>query len=540
MRNIQNKISKKYFWMILIIIIYLSFRLLNLVGLPVFADEAIYIRWSQLILDNGWEYVFFPVNDGKTALFIWQLVPFLAFNFDPLWMARFLSVLGGLFQLLILLWIAKQFHWSKASLVFLLIFVTVIPYWFFHHRMALMDGWLSVWISLIMALQILYLNTIKKDFSSINLKTLINGTFTNKRLLLTFIFSVISIASALLTKVPAVLAFPALVLTPLLIEKVSKKSFLLMMVMMTQLILGSLLAGLTLLHPTGPQLFARGSDFLLPLGEVLAGRWRETLPSIPTHLGYFWHYVGASLFALIFYGFYRSDSRKLTLILVFQAVLFMAPIWLLGKMVYPRYLFPALIWLSLAGAYVFQFYWLDLLTFLKKSSLLSFFKKSLIIFISFAILHSFLVSFQFLWFAWTNADKIPFVGPDATQYLQSWSSGHGIRETYELALEWLKKNPEKPLFLATEGRFGTLPDGLLMYNFPEPGNNLTIEGTGSTLISEIPKELIGKASANTTFWLIVNTDRLSNPPIDSQLLAQFCRPNSSPCLQVWSVPTKTN
>ncbi len=51
-------------------------RLYNLTILPVFVDEAIYIRWSQVMKAES-TLRFLPLSDGKQPLFMWVVIPFL-------------------------------------------------------------------------------------------------------------------------------------------------------------------------------------------------------------------------------------------------------------------------------------------------------------------------------------------------------------------------------------------------------------------------------------------------------------------------------
>jgi hypothetical protein len=69
------KISK--WWLVVgsgIALLYLFTHLWKLTILPVFADESIYIRWAQLIIDDWKQYLFFPLNDGKTPLQMWLMI----------------------------------------------------------------------------------------------------------------------------------------------------------------------------------------------------------------------------------------------------------------------------------------------------------------------------------------------------------------------------------------------------------------------------------------------------------------------------------
>jgi len=71
-----NAKQKHWLIIVLILIFYLILTIFRLSKLPVFADEAIYIRWTQLIIDDWQRYLFFPMNDGKTPLQMWLMLPF--------------------------------------------------------------------------------------------------------------------------------------------------------------------------------------------------------------------------------------------------------------------------------------------------------------------------------------------------------------------------------------------------------------------------------------------------------------------------------
>jgi predicted membrane-bound mannosyltransferase len=79
---------------ILIIILGILLRLLNLNSLPVFADEAIYVRWSQVMqAEPGLRFL--PLSDGKQPLYMWLTIPFLKLVTDPLLAGRVLTALSG-------------------------------------------------------------------------------------------------------------------------------------------------------------------------------------------------------------------------------------------------------------------------------------------------------------------------------------------------------------------------------------------------------------------------------------------------------------
>ena len=74
--------------------LYFLTRLFSLTAIPVFGDEAIYIRWSQIIR-NVETLRFIPLTDGKQPLFMWIVSSIIQFFSDPLFAARLISVLAG-------------------------------------------------------------------------------------------------------------------------------------------------------------------------------------------------------------------------------------------------------------------------------------------------------------------------------------------------------------------------------------------------------------------------------------------------------------
>src|ERR1035437_649181 len=72
-----------------------ALRFYHLTILPIFCDEAIYIRWAQIMKAEE-TLRFLPLSDGKEPLFMWIMIPFLKFIHNPLVAGRIVSVLSGL------------------------------------------------------------------------------------------------------------------------------------------------------------------------------------------------------------------------------------------------------------------------------------------------------------------------------------------------------------------------------------------------------------------------------------------------------------
>ena len=127
--NLKNSLI-----LIIICVLFLVSRIWNLNSLPVFGDEAIYIRWAQIIKSVD-TLRFIPLTDGKQPLFMWLNSISLRFISDPLISGRLISVFSGLGILVTLFLISHSF---LPSLIYIF-----LPFAFFFDRLATADTLLS-------------------------------------------------------------------------------------------------------------------------------------------------------------------------------------------------------------------------------------------------------------------------------------------------------------------------------------------------------------------------------------------------------------
>ena len=79
---------------ILLVAAYFVLRLIFLSRLPIFTDEAIYLRWAQIALnDAAWRFI--SLTDGKQPMFVWAAMVLMKFIHDPLVAGRLVSVATG-------------------------------------------------------------------------------------------------------------------------------------------------------------------------------------------------------------------------------------------------------------------------------------------------------------------------------------------------------------------------------------------------------------------------------------------------------------
>jgi hypothetical protein len=501
--------SKKWFsaW-IFLLIAYTFSHLYNLLALPVFADESIYIRWSQLMVDDWWRYFLFPLQDGKTPLFMWLLAPLQLLPVGQLWVSRVFVVGLGAAQMGVSGWTVWQITKSQRAAWLTGVLVACMPFWFFHHRMALIDGLLVLLLSVMVSV-VLSLSAEKK--------------VSNRSILLSTALVILTWLS-LMTKTPAILAFPGLVLLSVYFDP---KHWMKIILVGGSLALGVVLFLLMRAVPGFGQLFSRGSDFLWPLGELLRGAWRQTLPNILSYLSYFVVYMGPATVLLLLSGLFGRHKHSATTHRLFWAGwLFIVPIWLMGKVVFARYFLPVMVFWTPALA-------LSLERILEQLSATKNLQKRVGMSLLLALLvGSIAIQWAtFMFLAWWSPNQLPLTESDKQQYLMEWSSGHGIAPL----TEWLEtESKTRTIAVATEGRFGTLPDGLLLNFYRRNVGNLYIEGIGYP-VQALPISFIERAEIFSQVLLVVNSHRQEMGLQKQQLLFEYCRPYGAPCLQVYDI-----
>ena len=129
-------------------------RLYNLGTLPIFTDEAIYVRWAQIAKnDPAWRFI--SLTDGKQPLFIWGIMVAMRFVEDPLLAGRVVSLVAGFFTSIGLFFLARQLFknmWIGMLSSFLYI---LYPFAVVYDRMALYDslvGTFAIWSILLVVL----------------------------------------------------------------------------------------------------------------------------------------------------------------------------------------------------------------------------------------------------------------------------------------------------------------------------------------------------------------------------------------------------
>ena len=477
--NMTNKYSHKkifffgrqgLFLFLFLVVGYFLTRFYQLTVLPVFCDEAIYIRWSQ-IMRNEPSLRFLPLQDGKQPLFMWLTMPALKVFTDPLFAGRFVSILAGFATLLgiILLSFLVEVNWLFTALLYLL-----TPFSLFFDRMALVDSLLSAFGIWALNFSLLLARKTQLDLAMI-LGIILGG--------------------ALLTKSPAVFF---LFLSPLVITldqlrpgKLTKKN-LINVLKSLGLFLISLAFALTIynvlrLGPNFHLIASRNKDYIYSFREIIQHPLEPFLRNAQSAWRYYWHYLTPLVFILGILGvLVNFRSGRFLSLLIWWLIPFFIQL-AIAKTLTARYLLfsvPVFLIFVSEGIRSFQ-------SRLKKRK--------------WAFLFWLLILFPLIYldyWLWHNPSQAPLPEDERKGYLQDWTAGWGIKSV----ADYLKRLPrDKNIVVGTEGFFGTLPEGLQIYLQGEPG--ITVIGVGYP-IKEIPEPLINAKKAGDRVYLVVNQSRL--------------------------------
>lgn len=461
---------KLVFLLVPVIVFFFGSRLVNLTLIPVFCDEAIYIRWSQVMRAEP-TLRFLPLSDGKQPLFMWLTIPFLKVFSDPLFASRLLSVLAGFLSLVgVFLLALRLFEVPKIALLSAL-FYAIIPYTFFFDRMALVDSLLSAF-----GIWVLYLGVLLVEYRRLDL-AMITGMV---------------LGGALITKSPAM--FFAIMLPICLIIRLNefRKSPLQLIKLGALFFVVYLFAfgiyNVLRLGPNFHMIAIRSRDYVFGIDELRSHLHDPIIFHLQDISKWFPDLFTRPVYVLIFVGIiwsFVNKERVGPLVLLSWSLIPLLTQSIFARVFTPRYLLFTTYPLVIFAA--FGFY--RLVRFLKAKLWVT------------GVFLIFLVSFS-LWYDWllmTDPQRAPLPRKMRSGYLEEWTSGYGI---VQVANFIKNKAKEGKVAVGTEGFFGTLPDGLQIYLEKVP--NVEIFGVGQP-IREVPESLRERAEKMPTYLLVNDT-----------------------------------
>jgi 4-amino-4-deoxy-L-arabinose transferase-like glycosyltransferase len=472
-------------FILIALIIYFIFRIPNLTSQPIFADEAIYIRWAQVMKSEP-TLRFISVQDGKTPLFMWAMTSMFKFFDDPLFAGRILSIFSGSLTLLGVYLLSRLVFGKKAA-IFATIFYISSPLIIFFDRMALVDSMLSAFTIWSLYLLFLIIRSPRFDLAMI-LGYLLGG--------------------GLLVKTPAMMNLLMLPISLIAFSyQQGKRSKLLrfLICLIIAVLIAMVMYNLLRLGPNFSQLSSRNEDYIFSVTEIMKHPLDPFLPHFKDLLDVFYKMLTLPIFLLILFGavlLIHIKNKNGLAILVWAILPILIQLAFL-KVFTARYiLFSIPPLLVIAG---FGMSWLTTKTS-KKTRTLS--TQNIV-----SITLLLLVIFQSLYFDWliiNEIQKAPLPLNERKGYLEEWTAGYKFKE---IAGQIREKRKTQTVVVGTEGFFGTLPDGIRIYL-----DNTDISFVGST--ATISAQMRTAAKDHFTYF-IANKNRLAKPPTNAILLNEY-------------------
>ena len=458
----------KNFWIssLAVLLLATALRFWNLNSLPIFADEAIYVRWSQVMRAES-TLRFLPLSDGKQPLFMWATIPLLKLFSDPLLAGRALSGLAGLGTIVGLGLVSHLLFKTPRQTLYTLCLAAVIPYFVFFDRMALADSLLAMF--LVWTFVFSYLS------------------FAHKRLDLAM-FAGFALGFAWLTKSPAIFAFGLLPLNFLLVKPHPRH----LAYLLTTYIIAFGMYNILRLGPEFHQIALRNADYVFPLSEILRHPTDPLLPHLKDSflfLAYFLTPLGllAAVSGILAGGKSHWQNR-----LVLTA-------WWLG---------PTLAQSAIAKAFTARYllFTIPFAVLLIAHALEHIGQRTQKHFLSVAAAGLIIVpALTMNYLAVTRPESLPLPRIERSGYLEDWTAGYGLRD---VAQRLRQHAATGPVLIGSEGFFGTPFDALQLYLNDLP--TVRIVGVG-VWIDSVPDKLKSALTDNQVF-LVVNSTRFQGDP----------------------------
>jgi 4-amino-4-deoxy-L-arabinose transferase-like glycosyltransferase len=451
-----------------IFIIFFALRLINLNGLPVFVDEAIYIRWAQIMRSEA-TLRFLPLQDGKQPLFMWSMIPMFKVFADPVIAGRVLSVLAGFGSLLGLTTLSfLLFSSLKVSLLTALLYA-ITPYTVFFDRMALVDSLLAMFGIWSLVIGFLYVKKPKLDLA------LILGAV---------------LGAAFLTKSPAVFFYVSQPILAIFFFKKSRSQnvFKLLAGWALALIISQGIYNILRLGPNFHMVGSRNQDYLFSFSEVFTHPLNPLIGNLKSTFSWIAALFTLPLAVMIPFAFIKPKLRKPSLLILFVSFIPLVSQALIAKVYTPRYLLYAAIPLLLLVANGLFSVSNQIKTKLPK------FKH---LFPVILLLFALVTSVRYI----LTPEKVDMPRRMRHGYLEEWTAGWGQKDLGSFLVNLADQG--ETMVVGAEGYFGTLPDGLQIYTEGQP--NITVIGVGQPTV-KIPSALENTSKDNLIF-LVINKSR---------------------------------
>ncbi len=454
--------------LLLLLGLYLAMRLPNLTKLPIFTDEAIYIRWSQIgARDANWRFI--SLTDGKQPMFTWIVMVLLrVVRGDPLFVGRLASVIAGGASIIGLAFLSFELFRSSRIAILAPLLYLVSPFALMYDRMALYDSLVAAFYIWNLYFAVRLVREGRADIA------LILG---------------MTLGAGMLNKTSG---FFSLYLLPgtLVLFDVKKKGLAGRLFRWAGLaalaaVLSQVFYSILRLSPFFSMVAEKDNVFIYTFSEWFTHPFTFLQGNLSGLFDWLRGYLTLPLFIATLAGIivpWKNLREKLVLF-IFWFAPFVA-LALFGKVLYPRFILFMTMPLLVLVAVVTDWLISRLRTNVwKLAAIIVLFSQSL--FIDYFII--------------TNPLYARIPDADRGQYIDNWPAGWGVAEVNRYLKDASSKSK---IAVFTEGTFGLLPAAIEMYAIDNPN----IEAKGFWPIPKtIPSEMADSARARPTFFVMNQT-----------------------------------
>ena len=476
--------------------LFFGLRLYGLKFLPIFVDEAIYVRWAQQgLYDSSLRLI--SLVDGKQPLYIWLVSILTSYIYNPLVAGRLVSIFAGFITFVGLFLLSFELFRSRWVSIISVVLYVLYPFALILNRMAIYEsliGMFAVW-SLYVAIRLVRYTNLGM---SLMLGLVLGGSLLTKSSGFINIY--------LLPTVLLLFNFKKRKLQALL-----RCLFLALLAIILSFLYYSVLA----LSNKYYMIYEKDAYFIYHLAELVPyqafDKWIGNILELSHWTFIYLTYpVGLILFLNL------RKSRKEKFLLLFWFVIPIIGIALFGRLLSPRYIFPMTLFLLPIIAVNLK----DLYFFLKSKIVYSLIVIVGVSFLAFS-------DYKIL----TDLSHAPIPQKDIQQYANSFSSGQGLREI----ITYLAGEAEKQqIIIASEGIYGSLPTTVVEIYFV---HNTKVERYPFNIRPKrLPADLYKKAKTKPVYVIFNETQSVYNWPLE--LVMQFGRGSSNLNLSLYRVHSR--
>lgn len=467
----QKRVRTYVGWAFILALLYAVLRLTNILNLPIFTDEAIYIRWSQIgSHDANWRFI--SLTDGKQPLYTWIAMVLMRFIASPLLAGRLVSVLAGIASMAGIGVLTYELFKNKRIAFLGVLLYVLSPFALVYDRMALYDSLVATFSIWNLYVGIRLVRTLRLDMA------LILGMM---------------LGAGMLNKTSGFLSLYLLPSTLLLFDWGNKQRTNRVLRWVGLACIAAMLSqaiySILRLSPFFHIVAQKDTVFVYTFSEWLSHPVQFLRGNLNGLFDWLIHYLTWPVFiaCLLPIGAFWSKFREKVLLYVWWFAPFIA-LALFGRVLYPRFILfmamPLLVLTAVTSDWIIRRWGRTVIGIILMA----------IVFVPGAYADYFII---------TNPSYAPIPQADKGQYVNDWPAGWGIKEVNAFLAEEAKKGK---ISVYTEGTFGLLPYAVEIDLVDNP--NIAIHGIWP-LPEEPPQAILEEAVMHPTYLILNESQKIS-------------------------------